>query len=224
MCWSAEADAAAGLVIGAIGADALRHVRSRSQVPLAALPVVLAAHQLVEVFVWWGLDGMVAASVGRAAVYAYLLIAFAVPVLVPVAVAVVEPDPRRRLLIERLGFAGAVVAVVLLASVALGPVRATDGGYHVAYQADLVYGGTLTAIYVVATLGCLLASSHRFVVAFGMVNLMAVVGLVWLSQKGFISLWCGWAALTSVIISVHLRRAGPEGVTPVESAAPGEAG
>jgi hypothetical protein len=205
MCLSPEVDAAAGLLIGATAVDAMRHVHDRRQLALAALPVVLAAHQLVEVFVWWGLDGTVSESVGQTAAYAYVLVAFALPLLVPRAVASIEPDERRRRVMERLGAIGAVVALVLLGSVILGPVTFRDGGYYVAYQAQLYHGGALTFVYVVTTLGSLMASTHRFVVLYGAVNVAAVGALVWLTMSGFISLWCAWAAVTSVVIALHLR-------------------
>ena len=209
MCWSAEADLAAGLVIGAVAIDAVHHVREPRQLPLASIPVVLAAHQLTEVFVWWGLDGKVSPSVWRAAVYAYLFVAFALPLLVPRAVAAIEPDERRRRLMNGLGIVGAVVAVVLLAGAMSGPVSAVDEGNHIAYHAELWRGGALTAVYVVATLGCALLSSHRFVVVFGVVNLVAVGVLAWLTMTGFVSLWCSWAAVTSLGIALHLRATGP---------------
>lgn len=212
MCWSPQADVTAGVVIGVIAVDARRHISEPSQRALASLPVVLAAHQLIEVFVWVGLRSEVAPSVGRAAAYAYLLVAFGLPLLVPRAVASIEPDDHRRRLMGRLGVVGALVATVLLASVIVGPVTAADRGNHIAYQAHLFRGGTLTAVYVAVTLGCLMASSHRFVVVFGALNLVAVTGLVWLTMTGFISLWCAWAAVTSLIIAVHLRRPGHEQV------------
>jgi hypothetical protein len=205
VCVSAEVDAVAGLVIGAIAVDGLRHVRRRADLILASLPLVLAVHQLIEVVVWWGVEGDVASSVAHVAVYAYLLVAFGLPLLVPPAVAVLEPDGWRRRLMERLGVAGAFVALVLLAGVVTGPVGAVDGGYHITYHARLFDGGALTVVYVMATLGCLLASSHRKIVAFGALNLGAVAALAWLTVSGFVSLWCAWAAVTSVVIAVHLR-------------------
>jgi hypothetical protein len=37
--------------------------------------VVFAAHQLIEAFVWWGLEGELPAAIGRGAAWLYLAIA-----------------------------------------------------------------------------------------------------------------------------------------------------
>ena len=206
MCMSPEVDAIAGVVIGVIAVDALRHTKEPSQVALASVPVVLAAHQLIEMVVWWGIDGTVAASVGKAAIYAYLLIAFGLPLIFPPAIAAMEPDAGRRRLMERLAIVGYIVALVLLAGIVTGPVGAVDEGHHIAYHANLFHGTALTVVYILVTLGCCLASSHRFIVAFGVVNIVGVVMLAWLTLTGFVSMWCAWAAVTSLIIAVHLRR------------------
>ena len=61
-------------------------------------------------------------------------------------------------------------------------------------------------LYVVATCGSMFVSKHQHVRWFGMVNLVAVGCLAALNKSGLISLWCAWAAVTSVAIAVHLRR------------------
>ena len=98
MCFSAEADALTGVFVVAVGVDVLRHVGGRrDHLLLASIPLVLCTHQLIEVFVWWGLQGHVSTSVGRAAMWLYLIIAFVVlPVLVPLPVRSVEPTPQPR--------------------------------------------------------------------------------------------------------------------------------
>lgn len=222
MCVSAEVDIAAGVIVGIVAADALRHVQDPSRLPLALLPVALALHQLVEVVVWWGLDGTVSADTGLAAARAYLVIAFALPMALPYMVALMEPDPGRRRVIGRLWAAGVATGVLLVAGVVSGPVATTDMGDHVFYEAALVGGVPLTAAYVTVTLGCLLLSSHRFLVAFGLANLAAVVVLAVATRSGFVSLWCAWAALTSLGIAVHLRRDSPPLVR-AQSPAPGPA-
>jgi len=54
VCYSPEADLIAGLVVGAFGVDALRHADDRGEMALAAVPLVLAAHQLIEAVAWLG--------------------------------------------------------------------------------------------------------------------------------------------------------------------------
>jgi uncharacterized protein DUF6629 len=66
---------AAGVIIGAIGLDGIRHVRRRAELALAALPLILAGHQFVEAFVWWGLEDHVPQPLGRFAVWLYLAVA-----------------------------------------------------------------------------------------------------------------------------------------------------
>ena len=206
MCFSAEADLVAGIVISGAGVDALRHVRDRKDLPLASLPLIFGAHQLIETFAWWGLDGRVPEEVGTVALWAYLVIALGVlPLLVPVAVYFVEPDPGRRRLMVPFGVVGIGVAVMLMAELISGPVDAEVACRYIDYNLSLGYGGQITAFYVAATCGPPLLSSNRRVVVFGLLNMAAVVAIAGLLSNGVISVWCAWAAVISVIIVVHMR-------------------
>ena len=89
-----------------------------------------------------------------------------------------------------------------------GPIHAAIEGRHIEYTVDAShFGGQLTALYVVATCGALLACSYRDIATLGALNLVAVPVLMWLTISGFVSLWCFWAAIVSVVIAFHLRRA-----------------
>ncbi len=161
MCFSPSADLAAGAVIGAIGVDGLHHVRRGVELPLASVPVVLAAHQIIEAFVWWASDGTVPHAAGRIAAFVYLVIAFGVvPVLVPAAVLALEPPDRRRRLVPWV-VAGAAVAAVLLSALVAGPYGADVKPHEIAYWIDVPLGGLVTAVYVAATCGSLLSSGDR---------------------------------------------------------------
>jgi hypothetical protein len=203
MCFSAEADLVVGAVITGAGVDALRHVRHKREVGLAALPLVFGAHQMIETFTWWGLEGSVPAGVGEAATWLYLFIAFLLPVVVPLAL--LSIDPVRRRAIVPFVLLGAAVSVIILAELIAGPVTARIAGRYIEYDAHLGYGGPLTALYVAATCGPLVLSSIRRMVVFGALNLGAVAVLAWLMATGVISLWCAWAAVASLVIVVHLR-------------------
>jgi len=214
MCFSAQADLVGGIVVGAIAVDVLRHVGGRREVlPLAILPAILAVHQIVEAFVWWGLEGHVPDPVGSVATTLYLLIAFVLlPVYVPLAILVLEPRGRRRWSMVPFLVLGGAVAGVLGAAMASGPITAELGHLHIAYAIDLSAGGWIVGAYVVATCGAALVSGFRPVAIFGLVNLAAVIVLSRLVVDGFASLWCGWAALTSGAIALYLRLSGPDRV------------
>ena len=229
MCFSPQADLIAGVALGVVAVDACRHVARPSERALAAIPVVLAAHQLVEVFVWRGLDGEVGDAVWRPAMYAYLAIAFVVvPVLIPVAVEGLEP-PAERARVRLFVVLGIMVAAVLAHGLVTGPVTARIIGSHISYDAQAVsHGGLLVVVYLVATCGCVLVSHHRSIQWFGLANLVVAVTLAILYQSALISLWCGWAALTSGCIAWHLRREHPVGPVggrePLELTAPPSVG
>jgi hypothetical protein len=207
VCFSPEADLIGGIIVGGAGIDALRHVGHRREVALAALPVVFGIHQIIEAFTWWGLEGVVPASVGDAATWIYLAIAFLLPVLVPIAVLSLEVNAARSRLVLPFVALGVGVSIMLLAALLTGPVSAEVAGRTIAYHASLEYGGLLTALYVVATCGPLVLSSKTSVRVFGILNLATVTVLAWLMAARVISLWCAWAAVASIVIVIHFRTA-----------------
>ena len=208
MCFSPAADFVVGGIVAGVGVDALRHVREPKQIPFAALPLLFGLHQVDEAFVWLGLQGHVAESIERVGVWVYVLFALvALPMLVPVAVFAIERAPFRRRLIAVLSALGIAVGISLGVALFRGSVNAAIDGRHVAYDVSaLTQGRELTALYVVAACGALLACSARDIAVLGALNLVAVPVLMWLTVSGFISLWCFWAAIVSVVIDVHLRR------------------
>jgi hypothetical protein len=211
VCFSPQADIVGGLVICAIGVDAVRHIDQRREfVALAWLPLLLGAHQFIEALVWLWLEGHVPRGIGDVALWAYLLIAFVVlPVFVPLAVIALEPTRRRKAMMVPFALTGAAVAGVLLGAMVRGPVEVKLASYHLSYGIRLSDGFWIVALYVVAVCGPLLLSGYRNVVIFGIVNLVAVIVIARLTVSGFASVWCGWAAVSSAAITLHCRFAKP---------------
>jgi hypothetical protein len=206
VCFSVESDLAVGLALLPVGALSLREVRTVRELPFASLPLVFAAHQLVEALVWAGAEGRVPAGVQEVATMAYLVIALPVlPLLMPLAVLLLEPRAARR---RVAGFValGAVVsayfAVVLLTS----PVSVTVHPHALEYDTGVTNGWLWTALYVVAVIGAPVRSGYQSVVVFGVVNLVGLVLVALVYVQGFISLWCLQAAAASLLVLVHLVR------------------
>ncbi len=216
MCFSAEADLVAGVAVAAVGVDALRHVRRPRELAIAGLPLLLATHQLTEVLVWSDLHHRAPpVEAGGAAVSAYALVAFVVvPALVPWAVLAVEPANDRRRLMAPFAVLGCLVAAAYAGAMGQRPVVAAIAGHHISYETGLKPGATMAALYIVAVCVPLFASSYPRIVLFGACNAAAVAALVLMSQEELTSLWCAWAAVTSVVIAVHLRLVNPTGSTP----------
>jgi hypothetical protein len=208
VCFSAEADLCTSVVVGVVGIDALRHVRKPHQLALAATPLLFAVHEIDETFVWWGLHGQVSYSVEHAAIYVFLAVAFVLPFWVPFAMLGVETKVHRRQWMKAFLVVGTITSVALLVAIVRGPVGAVIDGSHIAYSADISYADILVALYIVATCGACLVASNRWLVLLGLANLSAVIALGWITFTGFTSLWCAWAALTSIAIAIYLRRSG----------------
>jgi hypothetical protein len=211
VCFSPEADLVGGVLIVAIGVDAVRHVGQRRDfLALASIPLLLGAHQFIEALVWLWLQGHVPRGIGHIALWAYLLIAFVVlPVFIPVAVIALEPTRRRKWLMAPFAAIGAVIAAVLLTAMVRGPVGVRLEPYHLSYSIRLSDGFLVVALYVVAVCGPLMVSGYRHIAIFGIVNLVAVVIIARLTISGFASVWCGWAAVSSGAITLHCRLAKP---------------
>jgi hypothetical protein len=212
VCFSPQADVAGGLVICAIGIDAVRHIRQRREfIALAWIPLLLGAHQFIEALVWLWLQGHVPRGIGHVALWAYLLIAFVVlPVFIPLAVIVLEPTRRRKALMAPFALTGTVIAVILFAAMVRGPVGVRLAPYHLSYSLRVPDGLLVVALYVVAVCGPLLMSGYRNVVIFGAANLVAVIVIARLTISGFASVWCAWAAVSSAAIALQCRFAEPD--------------
>ena len=202
--------------MGAIGVDACRHLRGRNDhFLLATLPLLLGGHQLVEAFVWWSVEGRVPHTVGRVALWIYLLIAFVLlPIFVPSAVIALEPTERRRRQLAPFIVLGIAVAATLLVAMLRAPIGVTEHSYHLEYSIEISHGGVVVALYVLAICGSLLFSGFRHIAIFGIANLIAVAVLARIALDGFASLWCAYAALSAGAIALHMRYAKPHRETP----------
>ncbi|MFE6053802.1 DUF6629 family protein [Kitasatospora sp. NPDC056446] len=213
MCWSAQADAVAGGVVAAVGVACLvRAHRSGNpqRLPLAALPLVLGLHQLIEALVWLGTDGGLTAGLAGAARTAWAVIALPLlPVLVPAAVWCATVGPRRRVL-AGLTLLGAAVAVPLAAAVAARPVTATVHGHTLGYAVGIPHPALLLSGYLLATVGCLLASGDRLLRRLGLLTAVGALACALLWRLAFVSTWCALAALASLLL-LHWAGSPPVG-------------
>ncbi|WP_339133402.1 DUF6629 family protein [Streptomyces sp. f51] len=194
MCWSATADLAAGAGIAAVGAACVLRARRRADLPLAALPLLLGAHQIVEARVWDTGGGTGPATVLWAVIALPLL-----AVWVPAGVLCAAPARARRRLLLPLA-AGLATAAALAHALAVRPVTAEIRGHTMGYTVDLPRPELVVAGYLFATVGALLLSGDRGLVLLGVLT-GAGAAICWsLWELEFVSTWCACAAVVSVTL------------------------
>lgn len=194
MCWSATADLVAGAGIAAIGVVCVARTRRTRDLPLAALPLLLGAHQIIESFVWHSGGGTGPAVVAWA-VIALPLLALWVPLGVWCAA---PPYARRRLLIPLA--AGAATAASPASSLAARPASAEIRGHTLGYVLDLPHSELLVVGYLVATVGSLLVSGDRLLRLLGVLVAVGAGVCAALWRLELVSTWCAFAAVCSVVL------------------------
>ncbi|MEW1925658.1 MULTISPECIES: DUF6629 family protein [unclassified Streptomyces] len=203
MCWSATADLVAGVGVAAVGvACVTRAARGPrpGDLPLAALPLLLGAHQIIESEVWRNDGGTGPATVAWA-VIAMPLLALWMPVAVLCAA---PPSARRRLLIPLA--AGIATAAALSYCLATRTVSAEIRGHTVGYSLGLPHPEVVVAGYLLATVGALLLSGDRGLVLFGVLVAVGAAVCLALWEREYISTWCAFAAVCSVVLYFWVRR------------------
>lgn len=206
MCFSFEADLVAGAVLLPLGVATLRAAKTPRELPLASLPMVFAAHQLIESVVWLGTDGKVSSNAFHAATVVYLAIAqVLLPALVPVAMWLVEPRAERRRLMLLAIAAGAATAAWFAWSLFTNDIGAHPARSAMVYDTDIHIGFWQTAGYVIATCGSVLLSSRRYLFAFGIANVIGLSLAALVRYEAVTSVWCVYAAFASVLLLLHFR-------------------
>ncbi len=207
MCFSPDADFSAGVVITGVGVATLRRVRSPRQLIVGALPLLFGLHQLVEGFVWLGLDGDVSRELGNVAKEAYIIFAHAVlPIIVPFGFTLIEPERRRGRWMWPLVGLGLGVGLYLFWQVTAFPVGAFEEAHCIDYTTHAPNTVLLGGLYVLATCGPALLSSRPYLRWFGLISVVGVVVTAVVRVDELTSLWCVYVALVSVLILEHFRR------------------
>lgn len=199
------ADLVAGTALVPVAALTLQKVKHRREFLFAALPALFSAHQLLEVAVWAGLDGRVSPGLAEFAMRAYLFIAWPLlPTYMPLAVMMI--DPRRRAAVAPLLVLGLVVSGYLGYVVLANPVEVIRHAHGLEYATVVAHPLFWAVLYIVTVIVSLLMSSYRWIVAFGVLNLIGLILVAVFYVQSFASLWCFFAAGSSLLILMHMIR------------------
>ena len=133
MCFSATASFSAGTVLFGIGALTLRSAlaaRQRRALLFAAIPILFAIQQLIEGAIWLTFTAD-APRLNAVMTHAYSFFSHVLlPVVVPLAVMLMEPNGWRRRALIAFVAAGAAVGAYLLYVLMAFPIVSRPTGQH----------------------------------------------------------------------------------------------
>ena len=202
MCFSATASFAAAAGLAAIGAATLAARPSPRMRLLAATPLIFAAHQAIEGFVWISLD----AGVSQALIKAWVFIAEVFwPTYVPLAVYMLTPGPRRRRGIFALLITGVIVSGYFLSILIRNDFTVSAVHHNLIYAPQEPAAHSLPGLYLLATVAPLLVARERYVHAFGVAVLAGAIATEIFFGHAGPSVWCFFAAIASVFALLAIR-------------------
>ena len=205
MCFSATASFTAGIVLLGAGFVAIKAARHPRELPLASIPLLFSIQQLIEGVVWLTFS-YEAPLLNAAMTHAYSFFSHVLwPVYVPMAVLLVEPPGWRRMTLWGLSAAGGAVAAYLMYMLVAFPVVSRATGQHVEYVSPHFFAAAVMSVYLLSTAMSPMVSTHRWVKVFGVLALASFAAAYYFYARWFISGWCLFAAVLSLVLCAHLK-------------------
>lgn len=215
MCFSAEASFASGLVVGTIGVATLPKIRHLREIPLGAVPLLFAIHQIEEGMVWLTLEGRISPQAGHWFIWLYILFAHAfLLALSPWSIWLVEPDKRRRRLLVPLLVLGTCLCGYVLWKLSGSQITAQIRNHGVEYEDPVTGLWWFAILYVVATCAPPFLSSYPWMITFGVLCLAGLIVTAFFKAMYLTSMWCALAALISMLVYLHFRWVRRSSATP----------
>jgi hypothetical protein len=101
---------------------------------------------------------------------------------------------------------GGLLSLYILWGLIAAPLQVYLRNHTIVYDNPFTSTGVVAVAYVIATCGALLFSGYRYLVAWGMLNIICLIAVMLTKLYAFTSLWCAYAAALSVIIYFFFRR------------------
>lgn len=203
MCFSAAASFTAGTALIAVGGLTVSRSRGGAELPLALVPLLFGVQQLTEGGLWIALNhhlpGLQSWTTYIFSLFSHVLW----PIWVPLAILLVETHRRRRALLGAFQALGLTVGLYLLYFLISNPVSAQIHQNRILYDSPHFYLAAIVVLYLSATCVSGLFSSHRCINVFGVLAFSLAILAYEISVKAFVSVWCFYAAVLSLLIYLH---------------------
>ena len=198
MCFSATASFVAGSALSAVGVITIKKTKRKAEIPFAMIPLLFGIQQIIEGVVWLSFGSSLLNII---ATYAYSLFSHVLwPIFVPLSVGLLETVPWRKKVLLVFQFIGMAVGLYLLYFLVKFPITSRVINESIVYDSPHFYLILVLIFYFAATCISSLFSSHKIINVFGVAALLSAAVAYGFYAQSFISVWCFFAAILSVIV------------------------
>tara|TARA_R110000824_G_scaffold401771_1_gene615677 strand:- start:363293 stop:363925 length:633 start_codon:yes stop_codon:yes gene_type:complete len=198
MCFSATASFVAGAVLTGTGVLTIKKAETKAEIPFASIPILFGIQQLIEGVVWLSFGN---AAVNVLATYSFSLFSHVLwPILVPFSFLLLETNPIRKKILWIFSIIGLTVGLYLLYFIVTEPITSEILNRSIAYNSPHLFLYPMLFFYFLATCVSCFFSSHKIINLFGIVALASATIAAWFFTETFLSVWCFFAAILSVLV------------------------
>ncbi len=203
MCFSSTASFGAGIILTAVGVATLSKATNRKELLFAGIPFLFAAQQFIEGVLWISLSNTEYSYFQKPATYLFLGFAQVLwPIWVPFSLLRLEKEEKNRKILVILSMTGIMISTYLLFGLYYYPVNAGMQQNHIKYtfEVPLLIKYIRTFFYFTATVIPPFFSRIPKMKILSLIILVSYVLTAIFFKAYFVSVWCFFAAIISVLV------------------------
>ncbi|MFT5763157.1 MAG: DMSO reductase anchor subunit [Saprospiraceae bacterium] len=207
MCFSATVSFGASAVIGTIGLVAFKKSETKPQRFFSMIPLLFSVQQFCEGLIWVNLTSPEPTFPTPLLTYIFLFFAWIIwPIFIPFTMRLLEQNHTRKKILSLMLLIGTVVSAMLIYNLVLYDVTAKASQYHIVYErgSELRFYWLVQIFYLLSSTISLFISSVKRMRYLGAINLVSVVYSFLFFEGSVISVWCFFAAISSIMVLVIL--------------------
>lgn len=201
MCFSASASFAVGAGLLAPGYVAIKRTDSPGMLLFACTPILFCFHQTAEGFLWLSLKNPDFAQWYNTALYGYSFISQPVwPIWAPLTMWLMETDKRRKNILLYFLFLGSASSLYMFYCLINYDISAVAEHGHIRYYRDFPYLDIMRPVNFVTIGVTPFLSTLRYTKLLAGGMMASLIGAYFFYTNYFISVWCFFAAIVSLIV------------------------
>ena len=208
MCFSATASFSASAILALVGIASVKKVGTKSQLVFALIPIVFSIQQLTEGFVWITLVNSNYERWQFIPIYIFVFFAQVVwTSWVPLSFFLIKKNLKRKKMLFVLVIIGLLISIYIFCCLLLFNVKAVTTPFHIHYKVNfpIPHFIIFSSFYFLTIVAPPLISSIKKASIIGFLLFTSFLVTKIYFSDNVISVWCFFAALTSLMVFIIMK-------------------